>query len=153
MDEMNQALIDNWNSVVKPGDLVYHMGDFAIGSKYNAWDIDYIISQLKGQIILIRGNHDDKNMGKFEEWFAKVEYLEYIKTDCGDKLMLCHYPMRSWRTSIHGSFHLHGHCHGNLEPWGRSLDVGMDAIGFYPKPWEYIKSIILENEKGQDYVI
>jgi calcineurin-like phosphoesterase family protein len=153
VDAMNQALIDNWNAVVRPGDLVYHLGDFALRSRYNAWDIDFIISQLKGQIILIRGNHDDKNMKQYEEWFVKVDYLAYIKEEDGSKIMLCHYPMRSWRTSIHGSFHLHGHCHGKIEPHGRSQDVGMDVIGFAPIRWEPIKEMILkrEKEKGFEY--
>lgn len=147
VDEMNQGIIDNWNSVVKPGDLVYHLGDFALKSRYNAWDIDYIISQLKGQIILISGNHDDKNMKQYESWFAKVTPMDYIKSDSGDKIMLCHYPLRSWRASIHGSFHLHGHSHGNLQPYGRMQDIGMDVIGFYPQRWEVIKAMILKREK------
>lgn len=29
VDEMGEALIANWNAVVRPGDLVYHLGDFA----------------------------------------------------------------------------------------------------------------------------
>ena len=146
VDEMNQGMIDNWNEVVERGDLVYHLGDFAIGSKIDAWDIDEIISQLNGQIILIRGNHDDKNMKKFEDWFVKVAYMDYIKADDGSKIMLCHYPMRSWRTSIHGSFHLHGHSHGNIQPYGRMMDVGVDVLGFHPQPWEDIKKNILLRE-------
>jgi len=150
VDEMNQGIIDSWNQVVSPGDIVYHLGDFAIGSKIDAWDIDFIITQLKGQIILIRGNHDDKNMKKFESWFAKVTYMDYIKDD-GDKIMLCHYPLRSWRASIHGSFHLHGHSHGNLQPYGRMMDVGMDVLGFHPQPWQDIKRNILLREQQNNW--
>ena len=31
-DNMNTALIQNWNSVVKSDDIVYHLGDFAVGT-------------------------------------------------------------------------------------------------------------------------
>jgi len=150
VDEMNQGLIDRWNEVVTRGDVVYHLGDFALGSKVDAWPIDYIISQLKGQIILLRGNHDDKNMKKFEEWFAKVAYMDYIK-DGGDKIHLCHYPLRSWRASIHGSFHLHGHSHGNIEPYRRMQDVGIDVMDFRPWDWYTIKEIILKREKEKQF--
>jgi len=151
VDKMNQALIDNWNKVVKAGDIVYHLGDFALSTKHDSWDIDYIISQLKGQIFLIRGNHDDKNMKKFEKWFIKVDYLKYIKEEDGSKIMMCHYPMKSWRASIHGSFHLHGHRHGNLKPYGRAIDVGVDVWNYYPQTWDTLKTAILQNEEREDY--
>ena len=30
-EEMDKALISNWNKVVKPEDTVFHLGDFAVG--------------------------------------------------------------------------------------------------------------------------
>jgi calcineurin-like phosphoesterase family protein len=29
LDEMDTALVDRWNGVVRPGDTVWHLGDFA----------------------------------------------------------------------------------------------------------------------------
>ena len=54
VEEMNQKLIENWNSVVGPNDLVFHLGDFAFGGQ-PLWR--YIREQLNGNIILIKGNH------------------------------------------------------------------------------------------------
>ena len=31
VDEMNEALITNWNSTVGKDDIVFHLGDFAMG--------------------------------------------------------------------------------------------------------------------------
>ena len=55
LDEMNEVLIENWNNVVQSDDLVYHLGDFAMGDrgKFEAFR-----KSLKGKIILIGGNHD-----------------------------------------------------------------------------------------------
>lgn len=32
VEEMNEALVENWNAVVRKGDVVYHLGDFALGT-------------------------------------------------------------------------------------------------------------------------
>ena len=51
---MNEALITNWNNVVKPNDTVFHLGDFAFGGSY-IWN--NVLSRLNGNIHLILGNH------------------------------------------------------------------------------------------------
>lgn len=155
--EMNDALIENWNNTVKKGDLVYHLGDFALPNKENGYDIDWIIKQLNGQIHLIRGNHD-RNVRKFEHMFTKVTDLDYIKGDGVDKkyrIMLSHYPMRTWRSSCWGSWHLHGHSHGQLAPKGLMLDIGVDNTNFKPMSFENIKVIMLKYKnwdiKNEDF--
>ena len=55
VEEMNEALIANWNNVVKPEDVVICLGDFALGNKD---DIPGIVARLNGMKILVRGNHD-----------------------------------------------------------------------------------------------
>jgi calcineurin-like phosphoesterase family protein len=149
---MNAYMIEKWNEVVKKGDIVYHLGDFALPNKGDGHDVGWIIDQLQGQIILIRGNHDH-NIRKLEDKFAKVEDLEYVKGDGDDKkyrVMLCHYPMRTWRASCHGSWHLHGHSHGNLEPMGKMLDVGVDVHKFYPVSFTQVKEIIMARREGNE---
>jgi len=54
VEEMNNALINNWNEVVKPNDTVFHLGDFAFTSNGN-WK--KLINELNGKIYLILGNH------------------------------------------------------------------------------------------------
>lgn len=49
VEEMNEAMVDNWNSVVKQGDKVYHLGDVTMNSK----SLD-ILSRLNGRKVLIR---------------------------------------------------------------------------------------------------
>jgi len=55
-EEHDKWIIDNWNAVVKPGDTVLHLGDFAF--KYVAESIE----KLNGDIIMILGNHDGKGV-------------------------------------------------------------------------------------------
>jgi hypothetical protein len=53
--EMNEVIISNWNSVVKPEDEVYVLGDFIMGDIKN---VASTLARLNGKITLVRGNHD-----------------------------------------------------------------------------------------------
>ena len=87
--EMDEALVDRWNAVVSPGDIVYVLGDMFW---CKAQDAIPILRSLKGQKFLIKGNHDRCNDNKFLREFVKVtEYLE-VK-DSGRTVILCHYPI------------------------------------------------------------
>ena len=148
---MNAYMIDQWNKVVEKGDVVYHLGDFALPNKGDGMEVKEIVEQLHGQIHLIKGNHDDKNLKLFKNLFVKIVSLEYIKIDyinkkqrSRQKIMLCHYPMLSWRTSHHGSWHLHGHVHGRMAIRRGCLDIGVDATNFIPISEEEIPHLIWE---------
>ena len=146
---MNQHMINCWNEVVGKGDLVYHLGDIAMPNKGDGMEFEDIITKLNGNIFWILGNHDDKNMeAGYHTLFVKVCHLHYIKLDVNkQKVMLCHYPMLTWRASIHGSWMLHGHCHGNLPKLpGFRLDVGVDTNNFYP----YSENDVMEAMKTKE---
>ena len=51
----DEQLIGNWNKYVSAEDTVYHLGDFYFGNKQYGQSL---ITQLNGNICLIRGNHD-----------------------------------------------------------------------------------------------
>lgn len=56
VEEMNEALIKNWNFLVAKNDTVYILGD--ISHRCPVEEVNAMISKLKGKKILIRGNHD-----------------------------------------------------------------------------------------------
>lgn len=138
VEEMDEAMIAGWNSRVKPGDIIYHMGDFSFHRKKEA--VDNIVDRLNGQIHLIYGNHDRKGVMQCDK-FAWKGVLKYIKID-DQKIMLCHYAMRVWRASHHGSWMLYGHSHGTLSEWGKSLDVGVDDWDYMPISFQEIKMVM-----------
>jgi calcineurin-like phosphoesterase family protein len=55
VSEMNERLIENWNALVKPQDMVFFLGDFGLGSTDFLADL---CARLHGNKICIRGNHD-----------------------------------------------------------------------------------------------
>lgn len=124
IEEMDRVMIQRWNTIVKPTDTVWHLGDFA-------WkDPTSYLKQLNGQKHLIIGNHDGKRLDNAFGWHSVDNYKE-LKLD-GRNLVLFHYGMRVWNKSGHGSIHLYGHSHNNLPGDSQSLDVGCDAWLFQP---------------------
>lgn len=129
VEEMNDVMIKNINDRVKSSDRLYVLGDFAFrGAKPK----EYLDRLNCKQVVLIRGNHDTKDI---EGFYGVHDYLR-IKAH-GHKIILFHYPMLSWDCSFHGSISFFGHVHGNLnnDPLVKSrnmLDVGVDSHDFKP---------------------
>ncbi len=62
---MNDTLVANWNAVVSKDDIVYHLGDLALWK----WeDVESVVKQLNGHIILIRGSHDHHSVRQYMNW-------------------------------------------------------------------------------------
>ncbi len=102
--------------------VVWHLGD--VSFRKNA-DTVAILKRLHGRIHLIEGNHDNLN-GEAKAQFVDIAPYRELKID-GRKVVLCHYPLESWNQMAYGSWHLHGHSHGNLLAFGLRVDVGVDC--------------------------
>ena len=111
-EEMNAALIKNWNGVVGKDDTVYILGDFC-WSTADRW-IE-VLEQLNGNKELILGNHDLKNMpAKLKKMFQDIKEYKEIK-DNGRDVVLCHYPIPCFKNHFYGWYHLYGHVHNSFE--------------------------------------
>ena len=115
VEEMNEAIIERWNKVVKPEDIVYHLGDTMLNDNEKGIEC---FKRLNGQIFIIWGNHDTQNRTNmlFGEcrnlaggWYATV--IKYHN----HSIYLSHYPtLTSNFDDKHFNQHvinLHGHIH------------------------------------------
>ena len=131
--EHDETLIDNWNFLVQPNDLVYHLGDVIFGSREHCIEL---LSRLNGKIFLISGNHDKCALRQeVRTRFIDVKQLhqiKYVLNNTTFELVLCHYAMRVWNKCHHGSLHCFGHSHGKLVGGRSSMDVGVDVNNFRP---------------------
>lgn len=136
VDEMESELVNRWAMAVEPKDMVYILGDFCWG-KEDEWL--RILSQLKGNKALIRGNHDLKNMSsQLRNHFQDVKDYKEI-TDEGRHVILSHYPMLLYKGSYNPDcYMLCGHVHVTrentfLEEWTdilrRSRKQNSDSCG------------------------
>ncbi|ARQ56907.1 metallophosphoesterase domain-containing protein [Rhizobium sp. Kim5] len=138
-EEMDEALIDRWNAVVGDNDIVYHLGDFAMGLA-DEDRVSGVFNRLRGSKVLVLGNHDFKRPNVLHPTLARLDWMTSPSatvetTDEGHRVFLSHYAHRVWPGCHKGSFHFFGHSHGNLPAIGRSRDVGVDCsdIAFAPK--------------------
>lgn len=126
-EEHTEWLIQIWNSQVRPGDLVYHLGDFFFTTDYEK--IRGVMERLNGQKICLKGNHCNRqilNRLKIDgliEWWGDYREEKIGKTS----LVMFHFPVACWHRQHYGAWHIHGHSHGNYHGKGKVLDVGLDS--------------------------
>lgn len=155
--QMNDALVENWNAKVRPGDTVFHLGDFSLGARGPKM-IDELINKLNGVKYLIIGNHEKDALSKeyvralwkdtldIAEIFVPDEEITYKE----QHIVMCHYPMIAWNGSHRGSWQLFGHVHGGLSNKGvikhgaTQLDVGVDSHEYSPISYQQVKELITQ---------
>ena len=154
LEEHNEKLVENWNSVVKDTDTVWHLGDVVFGPATN----HPYVGRLNGIKKLVMGNHD--RLKYIIPYFADVFGVFYWKGEG----VLSHVPLHECQVGQGKRFkyNLHGHLHGStvtglyepkrdplLDPVLVPLEERdnplyynccIDNIGFFPKPWDEIKS-------------
>ncbi len=127
VDDMNEKMIANWNSVVQPGQKVWHGGDFG--------DLQFA-NRLIGQKRSIIGNHDykvDKMAGKFKKLAAWKRWR--IDGIC---FVLTHFPIHLGTELGEIHFNIHGHTHTNFvelengQPNLRYLNVCVEHWNYTP---------------------
>ena len=112
VQEMDEAMIERWNRVVRAEDLTWILGDFCAGTP-DRWA--EILDRLNGRKSLIIGNHDDREtVNQLRSRFEDVaEYREI--TDGQHHVVLCHYPIVAFHDHYFGWIHLYGHVHTGYE--------------------------------------
>ena len=155
VEEMNYKLIDNWNNKVPHDGLVFHLGDFAWGG-YELWK--NIRNQLNGEIILIKGNHDIKNMSSTaEQELFKYSAWQMLVEIEGRKVYLNHVPFLCYGGTYRDTkglvFQCFGHCHSGPGKKGMDIprmqylfptqyDVGVDNNNYEPISWNELNEKI-----------
>jgi calcineurin-like phosphoesterase family protein len=155
VNEMNYKLIENWNKKVPVDGLVFYLGDFAWGG-YEVWK--NIRNQLNGDIILIKGNHDQHNMSPTaeSELFKCVTWQMFIEIE-GRRVLLNHYPFLCYAGTYRDPkglvYALNGHVHSGPGTKGLDIDrlkmlfptqydVGVDNNNYEPISWNEVNEKI-----------
>ncbi|KRL37344.1 metallophosphoesterase [Liquorilactobacillus uvarum] len=135
--EMNRNIINNWNNVVSPNDVVYHLGDVGmVDSNHTGFTkLSSTLNELNGQINIIKGNHDTRDFFKFlqkNNYQLENGKMKFILHDVGciikfnhHQFFLTHYPLMLGISK--NSINLHGHVHNYSINTAYNINVGVDT--------------------------
>jgi len=150
VDQMNEALVNNYNSVVGVDDCVLWAGDafFMSFDKSKA-----ILDRLNGTKALVIGNHDRSADRMAAMGFAMVCDMATISI-AGRTVKVCHYPYK-WAANdercmayptkqYKNEILMHGHTHSSSRVIGNMIHVGCDAWNYTPASLTSIEKLILE---------
>jgi calcineurin-like phosphoesterase family protein len=162
---MNEAIIKNWNDVVKPEDTVYCLGDISLSFK----PIEIYSGRLNGTKYLVPGNHDfchsyhkkgGRNPETRKHWIERYEahgwkvLPEQTTLDIPGVAIVnvCHHPYvllgpgddkyANWRPNDDGRWLICGHVHEKWKVVDKMINVGVDQWGFKPVAITEIEKII-----------
>ena len=114
VDQMNEAIIREWNSVVESGDRVVVVGDLSAGLGPRKEELRDIIEHLKGHKVLIRGNHDHQP----SDWYISAGFENVTDWILEDGMLFIHKPATSINLDTLRIFEqlkpelvVHGHIH------------------------------------------
>jgi calcineurin-like phosphoesterase family protein len=110
VDEMNEAMIKKWNSVVSNDDVVLHLGDVSFGRVIPTIEL---IERLNGKKYLIRGNHDYNK--HCQSYIRTGSFIDVFKGSQGFRhqdIIFSHKPIPTTILPSH-CINIHGHTHNN----------------------------------------
>ena len=162
VEEMNAALIANWNSVVSDEDIVIHLGDIAMSRKKH--EVAAFIKQLKGRKWLVTGNHDEFTVADYYE--MGFEYVSRHPIIFNQYFILSHEPIFITESMPYAN--IYGHVHDNpmyKDKTENTWCVSVERINYTPIELseftftaehannESAKKIRRENIKNQEVVL
>lgn len=126
IEEHNEFIIDKWNSVVNPSDLVWHLGDVALGNK----SFISCVGRCHGRKKLILGNHDNYKIQEYLPYFDEIYGV--IKAYHG--MVLSHVPIHTQNLDLRWGKNIHGHIHSPEQYTldDRYINVCTDVCDFKP---------------------
>ena len=160
--EMNNCMINNWNSIVRNDDTVFYLGDFSFGGQKVT---QAMLERLNGKKFICLGDHDQIISKKCRNYFEAVEDMIFLTVESQNKLygiFMTHWLSKTWPKSHYGSYHCHGHSHSGMDQYaqkeGKIVDVGVDNVskykpGFYgPISFEEIQKIMVTRPDNFNFV-
>lgn len=124
VEEMDEHMVERWNAIVEPSDIVYHLGDVYFGKGYQH------LYRLKGRKRLILGNHDNPKNEHIQNNFQKIMvWRMFPEYNC----TLSHIPLHI--SSLYKTkYNVHGHVHRNSLPGLEYINASVEVLHYTPWP-------------------
>ena len=150
MYECEKYMVDNYNRVVKDGDIVYFLGDIWFDKKR----ANVLTHMKKGSKRLVMGNHDNKgDVAFYRKYFDKVHGVLYLNKM---KAIASHMPVHprflgyeEYSSNCRFTHNIHGHTHDHvvLDNAGladkRYINVSVEVVDYTPRSAEELGLIAI----------
>lgn len=132
VEEMDELMVLRWNTIVRPGDHVWHLGDVTMNPSKNL----KIIKRLAGIKGLILGNHDS---GTAQQYLA-AGFKKIAAYRVYNHMLFSHLPI-AIESRARFDHNIHGHTHGNnlLNPF--YVNVSVEQIDYTPVSLEQLDAL------------
>lgn len=142
-EQMNEVILERWNSVVGPDDIVWHLGDVAWGSRQY---YDEFFHSVNGRLVVFVGNHDrTRYFDQYKEEGKIIATYPYeamhTVMQCGRVIQIAHSPddLGRWpkiNMRQQSPVRLCGHVHNSLPRWiGMKRDWCTKTRRYVGDPW------------------
>lgn len=108
IEEHDETIVSNWNSVVGKNDTVRHQGDVSVGGDLTDRVID-CLKRLNGKIIVVPGNHDTR--AKLKKYAELGFIIDTGMVEFKGDLALTHPPVHVQQVETRFKANIHGHLH------------------------------------------
>jgi len=133
--DMNDHMIERWNSVVKPEDHIYHLGDLTMerGSHARAKVALAFVKNLNGHKRLVLGNHDHFDVRDYREaGFQKIYGCHNL-----NGILLTHIPVHPMNIGRFAG-NAHGHIHERNSPPGPYYNCSVEKLAYTPVEFDEV---------------
>lgn len=130
-DGWQERIIENWNRLIHPDEVVFHVGDLALGKKKA---LEGLTPLLNGRLYLMRGNHDRRSIAFYNQLGITLVPDPYcLNHPSGLELIFSHRPILPLEPGV---LNLHGHIHNNLalELGARHVNLCVEVRSY--RPWQ-----------------
>ena len=143
-DESDKLIISNWNNLITKNDIVYLLGDITM--EYHQ-AVRYYMSQLKGIIRVIPGNHD------FRQTCQILQDMGILVMGCLEyKGFICtHIPIHPMELEGFYRGNIHGHIHDPKIDYGKKyINVTCERINYTPVEFDKLVEIFINKQLNNE---
>lgn len=134
--DFTEIIIKRWNEVVKPEDLVIHLGDVAIGNRRT---VKSLLATLLGKKVLVLGNHDRQHG---PDWWMNQGFDFACQGMKYRNCWLTHEPSTSLADGC--LINIHGHLHNFMDKQAADREKAMHGV-YKPKEFHRLFAIEYTN--------
>ena len=124
IDEVDEGLIETWNSMIAPEDHVLVLGDVCMQKKHL-----HKCARLNGKKILIVGNHDLLN---WKDYIEIGGFVDVRGSYAFERVIFSHYPIHNNEFRFRVRANVHGHTHSMHLDEPHYYNVCLDANDLKP---------------------